>query len=142
MKLWKISLCLAIQHGIVYNESMKIKDYYDRKIKVLTHYGDGKLVCKLCGFDDIRALSIDHINGGGAKHIKSLRGHFYDWLIENDFPEGYRTLCMNCQWITKAQQSRHILMRRRNPIGAHRAFKVIFSIEDLAQSSMLDWVKR
>jgi len=72
------------------------------KSSVLTHYGNGKCACVDCGFGDIRALSIDHIDGSGAKHRKSIgRGglSFYQWLVDNKFPEGYQTLCMNCQFI-------------------------------------------
>jgi hypothetical protein len=73
----------------------------EKKTIVLTHYGNGKLACSMCGFDDIRALSLDHINGGGNKHCKSLgiKGTLYNWLIKHNFPEGYQTLCMNCQFI-------------------------------------------
>ena len=92
---------------------MKNEEYFERKVKVLTHYGNGKLSCVLCGFEDIRALSIDHINGGGAKHIKSLHKNFYDWLITMGYPDGFQTLCFNCQWIKKAQGSKHRVIRRR-----------------------------
>jgi len=78
-----------------------------RKIKlmILTHYGNGKLACARCGFIDIRALSIDHINALGAKHkrenkIRSGDG-MYSWLIKNNYPQGYQTLCMNCQFIKR-----------------------------------------
>jgi hypothetical protein len=28
---------------------------------------------------------------------------FYRWLIKNNYPEGYQTLCMNDQFIKKAE---------------------------------------
>jgi len=71
------------------------------KQTVLTHYGNEKCACVECGFSDIRALSIDHIKNDGAKHRKSGILKIYNWLVENDYPEGYQTLCMNCQWIKK-----------------------------------------
>ncbi len=74
----------------------------DIKSSVLTHYGGGKCACVKCGFSDIRALSIDHIEGNGTAHRKTLkRGglSFYKWLVDNKLPEGYQTLCMNCQFI-------------------------------------------
>src|SRR5208283_3808686 len=46
----------------------------NRKLEVLTHYSDGLPTCNKCGFIDIRALSIDHINSGGTKHRKELGG--------------------------------------------------------------------
>ena len=77
-----------------------------RKRLVLTHYGNGKLVCLKCGFDDIRALSIDHLNGNGNQDRvgKKLGGtNFYAWLIKNNYPTGYQTLCMNCNWIKRSE---------------------------------------
>lgn len=59
-------------------------------------------------YTDIRALSIDHINGGGGKHRRLLFGEnkkggrsFYRWLQDNKYPDGYQVLCMNCQWIKR-----------------------------------------
>jgi len=81
------------------------------KEQVLTHYGNGKLSCLRCGFTDIRALSIDHINGGGTKHRKVLKVKwyclFFVWLRKNHYPEGYQTLCMNCQVIKKRENNEY-----------------------------------
>ena len=45
-------------------------------------------------------LTIDHINGGGNKHLEAIRKvggqSFYNWLITNNFPKGFRVLCWNC----------------------------------------------
>ncbi len=74
------------------------------KQEILSHYGGGRAACVSCGFDDIVCLSIDHVNGGGTRHIKTLGGgsFLYRWLKKNDFPQGYQTLCMNCQWKKRA----------------------------------------
>jgi len=82
------------------------KRRYQLKLEVLTHYGNGGYACVKCGFDDIRALSIDHIEGGGGQHRLALglgkyHGTIYRWLKKNNYPEGYQTLCMNCQYIKK-----------------------------------------
>ncbi len=86
------------------------------KKEVLTHYGNGICACVKCGFDDLRALTIDHINGGGHKERKQLgkgmdRGGmtFYRWLRKNGYPEGYQTLCMNCQFIKQVKFSMSLL---------------------------------
>ena len=72
------------------------------KLEVIGHYSHGTFQCHHCGYDDIRALSIDHINGGGSKHRKSIKGYLiYAWLRKNNYPEGYQVLCMNCQFIKK-----------------------------------------
>jgi len=75
------------------------------KKEVLTHYGDGKCACVRCGIDDIRCLSIDHINSGGAKERKKVGGgsRLYAWLKKMDYPKGYQTLCLNCQFIKRAE---------------------------------------
>lgn len=84
-----------------------------RKLRVLEHYGGGKVACIKCGEARIACLSIDHINGGGSKHKESIRtdarakgisgSAFYGWLIAQNFPGGYQTLCMNCQFIKRME---------------------------------------
>ncbi len=66
------------------------------KIEAFEAYGGCK--CIGCGETELVVLSIDHINGGGSKHRKTLTANFYNWLKTNKFPPGYRVLCMNCQW--------------------------------------------
>ena len=81
------------------------------KQEVLTHYGNGKCACVKCGFDDLRALSIDHILGEGntlRKRIGSLGGiSFYRMLRKEGYPQGYQTLCMNCQFIKRIENREH-----------------------------------
>lgn len=82
------------------------KQLAELKIEVLTHYGYGILACVKCGFSDIRALTIDHINGGGWRHRRKLGlsgNMFYRWLKRTKYPTGYQTLCMNCQFIKSAE---------------------------------------
>lgn len=75
------------------------------KIEVLTHYGKGKCACVVCGENRLACLSIDHINGGGSKHRKSISPNgcsgvrFYKWLKDHNLPDGFQTLCMNDQFI-------------------------------------------
>ncbi len=75
------------------------------KKAIIGHYSNGKYACSHCGFNDIRALSIDRINGGGTRHLREIKGNLYSWLIENNYPNGYQVLCMNCQWIKRAQNN-------------------------------------
>jgi hypothetical protein len=80
------------------------------KTEVLAHYSDGTLSCIKCGYTDIRALSLDHINDNGAeerrtnKVAKTGGTSFYHWLKRQGYPEGYQTLCMNCQNIKKSDK--------------------------------------
>lgn len=73
------------------------------KVEVLTHYSGGMLRCVSCGESRPVCLSIDHINGGGTKHIAKIGGGsaFYAWLRHNGYPNGYQTLCMNCQYVKR-----------------------------------------
>lgn len=78
------------------------------KMAVLVHYGNGRLACVRCGESDINCLTIDHMKAvQGGERIKV--GYFYRWLIKNNFPEGYQTLCMNCQWRKRAEEREYRL---------------------------------
>lgn len=72
------------------------------KIKVLSHYSGNPPTCVCCGESFVEFLSIDHMDGGGRAHCERLKMHggfrFYRWLEKNDFPAGYRVLCMNCNF--------------------------------------------
>ena len=89
------------------------------KILVLSHYGNGVCECVNCGENRIACLSIDHKNGGGNKHRKNAteikRLGFYGWLEKNNFPEGYQTLCMNCQWV-KREENKEVRKRKVTPL--------------------------
>lgn len=68
--------------------------HQERRKKVLDHYGQ-KCVC--CGEAEERFLTIDHINNNGAEHKREMGNHdLYLWLVKNNFPEGFQTLCWNC----------------------------------------------
>jgi hypothetical protein len=76
------------------------KDIARLKRDVIGHYSPN-LRCVCCGYADIRALCIDHIEGGGNAHRNAVsRGlggqHFYRWLKQNEYPPGFQVLCMNC----------------------------------------------
>ncbi len=68
------------------------------KIDVFEYYGG--CVCKCCGEDEIKFLTLDHTNGGGNNHRKEIgnKGGYamYLWVKKNNYPKGYRVLCMNC----------------------------------------------
>ena len=74
------------------------------KREVLIHYGGDKLACVICGEGRLACLSIDHIDGGGTKHRNQLRAWgelFNRWLKAQNYPDGYQTLCMNCQFVKR-----------------------------------------
>ena len=70
---------------------------------VLAAYGNR---CNCCGEATPEFLAIDHIEGDGAKHRRSLRGKerpygvkasgFYTWLRDSGYPDKFQCLCHNC----------------------------------------------
>lgn len=63
--------------------------------------------CCRCGFDDPRALQIDHVNGGGGQERKALQnaGRVYKKVLADQ--TGYQLLCANCNWIKKYEEHEH-----------------------------------
>jgi RNase P subunit RPR2 len=59
--------------------------------------------CVRCGFDDPRALQIDHVNGGGIAELRTLSGTKYFAKVRAN-PGDYQLLCANCNWIKRAEQ--------------------------------------
>ena len=83
-----------------------------RRLRALTHYSGGAPLCKCCGEPELSFLVFDHINNGGTAHrrlIGKSGTRFVDWLIQNNFPDGYQVLCHNCNW-----------GKRLNPVCPHK----------------------
>jgi hypothetical protein len=83
------------------NKNNNIVWQQKRRLKCLHHYSNDEMKCAICGITDMDVLVIDHIDGGGTRHAKergTYTSHLYAYLIENNFPEGYRVLCHNCNW--------------------------------------------
>lgn len=65
--------------------------------------------CVRCGFDDRRALQIDHVGGGGniERRYLTSRGSNYLKFVLEDITENqdknYQILCANCNWIKRAE---------------------------------------
>jgi hypothetical protein len=108
-------------------EGKKDKKNGDRKmtrimlrLEILNHYSEGTLVCKHCGFGDVRALDLDHMDNNGGDHRKAIgrRGATYDIYAElkrNGFPEGYQVLCRNCNWIKEIEKRSQRLCATSTP---------------------------
>lgn len=68
----------------------------ERKELVFSVYGKS---CKCCDEDNGMLLTIDHVNGDGAEHRRAIGSSnlsLYIFLIKNNFPNGFQTLCYNC----------------------------------------------
>ena len=68
------------------------------RIEVLTAYSPDKVLgCCCCGESQPEFLTLDHIDGGGCKERKKYPATMlFRRLRREEFPEGYRTLCYNC----------------------------------------------
>lgn len=73
--------------------------YHKIKNIVFTHYG---YECTWCGDTDKDILSIDHIDNSGGVHRKQLKsegfGTIYQYLLAKNFPQGFQTLCILCNF--------------------------------------------
>jgi hypothetical protein len=80
-----------------------------QRLAVLSHYSNGTLACVQCGFSNIRALCLDHVNGGGTEHRRTLRngGNVWLWLARHGFPPGYQILCANCNTIKAREEDEY-----------------------------------
>lgn len=75
---------------------------YRQKLKAIVydHYGHR---CACCGETEPLFLSIDHVNNDGYA-LRKYNGHpqqnarFLKWLIDNNFPDDFQILCMNCNF--------------------------------------------
>lgn len=94
---FKSGYCRPCQSKMVVDGRAK-KRVEQRKL-IVEAYG-GK--CCKCGFDDYRALVIDHVNDDGHEERRSGLKHpneFYRHIIKSNFPPNYQVLCANCNTI-------------------------------------------
>jgi len=64
--------------------------------------------CIKCGFSDIRALQVDHINGGGSEDKKSKgRASYFNYVIKSVLKKEnkFQLLCANCNWIKRVENN-------------------------------------
>ena len=64
----------------------------------IEYYSNNTMKCACCGESEYKFLTIDHINGGGIKHLKQFksRSAYIAWFVKNNFPPGFQVLCYNC----------------------------------------------
>ena len=63
--------------------------------------------CLHCGFEDWRALQVDHVNGFGRKDRARFanKSAFLLAIISNR--DQYQLLCANCNWIKRYEQNEY-----------------------------------
>jgi hypothetical protein len=66
--------------------------------------------CIRCGYDaDIRALQIDHVNGGGTQERKQFPNFrsYYAYILQHADSGEYQVLCANCNVIKRMEEREH-----------------------------------
>lgn len=109
--VWKFRDRRPYGTGRAPNATTEWRQRYKRD--VMAYYCAGKPRCMRCGFDDLRALCIDHVYHNGAEHRATLTGQngrraamgstIYIWLKKNHYPDGFQVLCANCNMIKEAE---------------------------------------
>jgi hypothetical protein len=64
-------------------------------------YSKGTMKCKICGFNNIDCLELDHINNDGYKWRKenpNFSKNPYFHIRKLEYPVDYQVLCRNCNW--------------------------------------------
>jgi hypothetical protein len=90
----------ALRHPEKYNATRRNWSH-KRRLEIISKLGNK---CIICGFDDPRALCIDHINGGGREELRNISNtstRYYRMVEEH--PERYQLLCHNHNWIKKCE---------------------------------------
>lgn len=91
------------------------KHYQQKKKYMLTYYRKrwrkirneiydllGKK-CVRCGFDDERALQVDHLNNDGYLLRKTITNTLSFLKHIKKTPQKYQILCANCNWIKRVE---------------------------------------
>ena len=92
------------------------------KKAVFMHYSNNKMECARCGYNNIDALCLDHIDNNGHYERNVLKtgggSHFYQWLKNHNFPSGYQILCHNCNYLKQVEHLKnrgkgHVFVQQR-----------------------------
>lgn len=82
------------------------KEYRQRlRLKVIAYYSNNTNKCKICGFSDIRALVIDHVNDDGYlfkranSNKRENNTNTFRRIVREGYPKGFQVLCFNCNYI-------------------------------------------
>lgn len=98
------NVCLKRKRAYYYRDRETRKDAnkdYRRRLReeVYAHYGG--FICACCKEGNEEFLTIDHADGDGAEHRREIGRATYAmllWLKRNNYPRGFRILCMNCNF--------------------------------------------
>lgn len=85
-----------------------VSEYESARVALLMLLG-GR--CERCGFNDLRALQVDHVEGGGSRDARmngngaaELRRKIASVILGEGL---YQCLCANCNWIKRSEREEH-----------------------------------
>lgn len=79
-------------------EKLRIKSLKGRRkarLEVLTHYSNGEMKCACCGENEVKFLTLDHINGRSDGQ-RAAGTALVQWIRKMKYPSGFQVLCFNC----------------------------------------------
>lgn len=75
---------------------------YEQRLTALAVYSENTFKCKYCGYDNIDALCLDHINNDGNIHRKKMNGTRLEQYLERyDYKKNMQVLCHNCNHLKR-----------------------------------------
>lgn len=89
-------------------------------------------VCVKCGYSDVRALQIDHVNCDGYLDRHRSGGSYYSYLLKQIQirPDDFQLLCANCHVIKTATEQAarrkyhgEYVPKQLRPCGTHSAYR-------------------
>lgn len=95
---WAKKTRLYYQNNLEKVKEQSKKKHLKIRLETLKMYSkSGSIECVCCGEKHYEFLAIDHIDGGGSKHMKTIKSkHLAFWLKQNNYPKGFQILCHNC----------------------------------------------
>ena len=113
-KLWRANCKQQLREK---GRSAASQYYIRKKDKLLDILGRK---CIECGFSDLRALQIDHINGRGLEDARLFGGapgmYIYYLMRPELAKQRLQILCANCNWIKRFEKREHLVNQKRLPI--------------------------
>ncbi|OHA07273.1 MAG: hypothetical protein A2934_03205 [Candidatus Sungbacteria bacterium RIFCSPLOWO2_01_FULL_47_10] len=89
------------KHGIM---KQRVARRTETRREIIKFFGEK---CGVCGFNNVKALQIDHKIGGGTKEMKQMKGEYFFRIYKKmlldpkEFSKKYQLLCANCNWLKR-----------------------------------------
>jgi hypothetical protein len=100
----------------------------------------GGAICARCGYSDARALSFDHIEGGGHAERKRRGNGIAMMRAVLREPQRFRVLCLNCNWIVYRErvpvQKPIPIIEQALPRGTVEAIIKLYTKRGLSQADI------